>query len=195
MKYNDWLEEWLASCVKPLMKDKTFNKYSWAVKKQINPYLGDYDMKDLEAPLLQKYISEMSMRYAPSTVEGIITVLKGSLRTAVKMGVIERHFVDCIKGPQLQEKVVECFTKEEQKTIEEYIMKKDKGKFIGILLCLYTGIRIGELFALTWENIDMKSGMLSIEGSCHDGWGGNGYYKIIEPPKTKMSKMQQNNEI
>lgn len=189
MKYNDWLEEWLASCVKPLMKDRTFIKYSWIAREKIIPLLGDYEMKDLEASVLQRFVSGLIEQHAAGTVRGIMTVLKASLKAAVRMNLIEHQYTDCIDGPKVEEKAVECFSKEEQKKIEEYVIQRTrKSKLIGILICLYTGIRIGELFALEWKDVDLKVGTLSISKSCHDGWGERGYHKIIEPPKTKTSK-------
>ena len=74
MKYNDWLEEWLASCVKPLMKDRTFIKYSWIAREKIIPLLGDYEMKDLEASVLQRFVSGLIEQHAAGTVRGIMTV-------------------------------------------------------------------------------------------------------------------------
>ena len=189
MKYQDWLEEWLASCVKPLMKDRTFTKYSWIARKKIIPPLGGYEMNDLEAPVLQRFVSGLTEQYAAGTVRGIMTVLKASLKAAVGMNLIAHQYTDCINGPKVEEKAVECFSKEEQKKIEEYVIRRTrKSKLTGILICLYTGIRIGELFALEWKDIDLKSGTLSVRNSCHDGWGQNGYYKIIEQPKTKTSR-------
>ena len=71
--------------------------------------------------------------------------------------------------------------------METFITGSKRAKLIGILLCLYTGLRIGELLALTWEDIDFALGVLSVTKSCHDGWGENGYRKIIEMPKTRSS--------
>lgn len=50
-------------------------------------------------------------------------------------------------------------------------------------MCLYTGLRIGELLALTWNDIDFAKGTLSVNKSCHDGKDG----LIIDKPKTAQS--------
>ena len=47
-----------------------------------------------------------------------------------------------------------------------------KDKMYGILLCLYSGLRIGELMALQWSDIDLAKGILTVSKSCHDGKGG-----------------------
>ena len=49
----------------------------------------------------------------------------------------------------------------------------------GIVLCLYTGLRIGELLALTWKDIDFIKGVLSVNKTIHDGNDGNGRFCSI----------------
>ena len=70
-----------------------------------------------------------------------------------------------IKLPKQKNKEVVVFGKNEQKAIEKYIESSDNPNDIGILICLCTGIRIGELCALEWKNIDLKRGIISINGN------------------------------
>ncbi len=187
MKYKDWLLEWLATCVKPTAKERTYEKYERICRKHLSA-LGEYALEELTTPVLQKFVAERTSRLAPNTVNVIISVLKSSLKKAVSYGVAEREHTGGISRPRTVENKVKCFSKEEQKRLEQYILgSKKKQKLIGILLCLYTGLRIGELLALTWEDIDFTAGILSVTKSCHDGWGEGGYKKLLEPPKTKTS--------
>lgn len=48
-----------------------------------------------------------------------------------------------------------------------------KDKLYGIILCLYSGLRIGELIALEWHDIDFTKGILTVSKSCHDGKTGS----------------------
>ena len=54
------------------------------------------------------------------------------------------------------------FTKKEQQVIESFCLNHKKRNYIGIVICLYTGIRLGELLALTWDDIDFNSNLLTI---------------------------------
>ena len=86
-----------------------------------------------------------------------------------------------------REKNVTCFTLKEQKQIESAVSAK-KGKAFGITLCLYTGLRIGELLSLTWQDIDFKSGVLTVNKTCYDGKDENGVFlRITSAPKTASS--------
>lgn len=59
----------------------------------------------------------------------------------------------------------------------------------GIILALYTGLRIGELLALEWDDVDFSKGELTISKTCYDGRDENGQYcRITGTPKTESSK-------
>lgn len=76
----------------------------------------------------------------------------------------------------------------EQKKIEIYVLNSGKDKFFGIVLCLYTGLHIGELLALTWDDIDFGKGLLFVSKTCHDGNHGINHIRIIDSPKTIHSR-------
>ena len=187
MKYKDWLMEWLAVCVRPAARERTYEKYERICRLRLIPAFGEYPLDALSAGILQRGVADMVPAFSPNTVNIIISVLKSSLKTAVSYGLAERESTDVVVRPRASEKKSACFSQEEQKKIEQYILKSKRKKLIGILLCLYTGLRIGELLALTWDDIDFTAGVLSVTKSCHDGWGDCGFHQIVEPPKTESS--------
>ena len=100
------------------------------------------------------------------------------------LGLTKEYTADKLKRPKLKEKPVECFTLAEQKKIEQAVLTGKKDKLYGILLCLYSGLRIGELIALQWNDIDFVKGILTVSKSCHDGKDG----LVIDEPKTITSR-------
>lgn len=84
-------------------------------------------------------------------------------------------------------KKIACFTATEQKKLEQTALTDRRIKMRGIVLCLYTGLRIGELLALEWSDIDFAKGELTVSKSCHDSKKDGHYDRRIEPPKTKHS--------
>lgn len=188
MKDKDWLNEWLKWYVKPATKFRTHKKYKRQIEIHILPALGEYELHELTATVLQRFTVDLSEKgLSANTVNGIISVLKSSLKRAVTLGITKKEYTDCIVRPKQREKQVECFSKDEQRKIEQYIYEKKKTKLFGILLCLYTGLRIGELLALTWNDIDLQKGLISVSKSCHDGWKNGAYVKIVDTPKTLCS--------
>ena len=148
---------------------------------------------DALTPLvLQPFITELLQRgnkttgkgLSANSVNAVISVIQSSLKTAHLLGLTKEYTADKIKRPKLKEKPVECFSLAEQKMIEQAILTGKKDKQYGIILCLYSGLRIGELLALQWSDIDLAKGILTVSKSCHDGKGG----LIIDEPKTATSR-------
>ena len=150
------------------------------------------ELNDLSPLILQRLITSLLQNgnkktgkgLSASSVNAVISVIQSSLKTAHLLGLAKEYAADKIKRPKLAEKPVECFTIAEQKQIEQAILNGKKDKLYGILLCLYSGLRIGELIALQWSDIDFTKGILTVSKSCHDSKNG----LIIDEPKTATSR-------
>ena len=187
MKYKQWLYDWLESGALAAVKPRTAEAYADAVRLRIVPELGECELSELTADVLQSFVRRISERYSPNTVLGAVTVVRASLKRAQKTGVLERQYSDCIICPRVTEREIFCLTVSEQKRIEKYVLSSSKKKYFGFVLCLYTGLRIGGLLALEWRDIDLCDGYLSVNKTCRDSWRG-GYSKIVSTPKTKTSR-------
>lgn len=197
MQYKEWLSEWLANYIAATAKQKTVTRYSEIVRTHIVPKLGEYEVNEISPLMLQQFVTELlksgnkrtGSGLSASSVNGIITVLQDSLKTAKLFGIADEYVGDKIKRPKIEERQVTCFTKREQQAIEQEMLRGNKPQLFGVVLCLYTGLRIGELLALTWEDIDFVRGTVSVNKSCHDGKDKDGVYgTVVETPKTATSK-------
>jgi integrase len=196
MKYKVWLGEWLKNYVKPSVKAKTFERYSEMIAQHIVVGLGDYELEKLSPTILQNFVTALlehgnlktGSGLAVSSVNGIITVIQDSLKTATMVGFMNSYIGDKIKRPKAREKCVSCFTPLEQKKIESAVRSCKKNKMLGVLLCLYTGLRIGELLALEWTDINFVRGTLSVTKTCHDTKAAEGGVALyVDTPKTETS--------
>lgn len=198
MKYRIWFEEWLTHYIKPSSKQRTFEQYSRAAQIHILPYLGDIELTDLTPFVLQKFITGLTENgnkrtgkgLSPNFVKTILSIVQNSLKTAHLVGYLPEYSANKIKRPKPKEKQVECFSAWEQKKIEEAALSAKKDKYRGIILCLYMGLRIGELLALTWNDIDFDKNILSVTKTCHDGNENGKHIRIIDTPKTENSRRQ-----
>lgn len=198
MKYKVWFEEWLTHYIRPSSKQRTFEQYSRAAQIHILPYLGDIELTDLTPFVLQKFITGLTENgnkrtgkgLSPNFVKTILSIVQNSLKTAHLVGYLPEYSANKIKRPKPKEKQVECFSAWEQKKIEETALSAKKDKYRGIILCLYTGLRIGELLALTWNDMDFEKSILSVTKTCHDGNENGKHIRIIDTPKTENSRRQ-----
>ena len=94
MKYKDWLSEWLEYYVKPRVKFRTQAIYTQQINKHIIPHLGEYELDELTAIILQRFIVDlMEIGLSSNTVNGIINILSNSLQTAANLEKIKRNYM------------------------------------------------------------------------------------------------------
>ena len=195
MIFEKWLREWLIHYVKPTVKDRTYQRYKIAVDLHIIPALGTLQLSEITNSMLQHLVSELlstgnklnGQGLSSNSINTIICILKNCLATASMLGYIGNNPAEHLKRPKREEKAVSCFTVKEQKAIEKAVFEK-KGKFVGILLCLYSGLRLGELLALEWSDVDFKLGILSVNKTCYYCKDENAAYsRVTYAPKTKSS--------
>lgn len=192
MKYEEWLTIWLENYIKPSSKERTYIRYEQLVRTHIAPTIGKMDVNDLTPIVLQSFVTELlnsgncktGKGLSANTVNAVISVMQNSLRTAHLLGYAKEYTANMIKRPKLKERRIECFTLAEQKKIEAAVFESKKTKLFGIVLCLYSGLRIGELIALQWKDIDLTKGLLTVSRSCHDTSGGI----VFDEPKTATSR-------
>ena len=196
MNYQEWLDEWLCNYVQPSSKKRTYERYGEIVSQHIIPALGERELEELTPLAMQRFVTELLTKgnlktgkgLSANSVNAIITVMQSSLRTAYSFGCAPSYTADKIKRPRSDEKKVECFSLAEQKRMEQYILNEDKPKLFGIFLCLYTGLRIGELLALEWSDVDLQKGEVQINKTCYDGKAPTGgLVRMTDVPKTPSS--------
>lgn len=197
MTYNEWLKEWFGCYVNLTVKRRTLNRYAEIVRLHIAPSLGNADIADLTPITLQKTVSQLlksgNIRtggaLSSSAVNSVITVIRNSLEAAKDANLISSNPARNVKRPKAEEKRVECFTVEQQRKLENGIVKLRKKYFFGIIICLYTGLRIGELLALEWDDVDLSDGYMLINKTCYYGKNERGLFgRIVTEPKTDSSK-------
>ena len=191
MLYEEWLSEWLENYVKTSVKERTYAKYAEIVRVRLIPALGYYELNDLTPFIVQRYITELLHRgnlkngkgLSANTVNLIIAVVQNSTKTAHSIGLTDEYKMNKTKRPRVQEKQIICFTPSEQKMIEQAALTDKRSKMLGILICLYTGLRVGELLALEWTDIDFSKNELFVNKTCHD----KGKSRVTTTPKTISS--------
>lgn len=167
-KYDDILTTWLQSS-RTNIKESTFAKYAHIIDSHIRTALGQFPVDRISTQLIATFIQQQLITgrldgkggLSPKTVRDILTIIKGSIRYAHDNG------IEVICNPQKlmvkkREKEMRVLTPLEQESLVQVLLNNtDQYKF-GVMLSLYTGIRIGELCALKWENLCLSSATLKV---------------------------------
>lgn len=145
---------------KPKLKLSTIKLYERYINNYIQPFFKNFLLRKLNKDILQTFVNSMNSM-APSTVKSIFSFLRETLKSAYKSEYIMDIWVD-VELPHKKRHEVAAFTMEEQKLIENSLSVTDNPNDIGIWICLYTGLRIGEVCGLRWKDIDFMSGTMSV---------------------------------
>ena len=195
MKVKELFILWLEKYAKLGVKTRTYNKYEFIVYTRIIPEFGDLDINQISTITLQEFILQLlengnikdSSSLSVNTVYGIVSVLKQGFNLAVLLELTNKNPTAAIKMPKLDEKEICALSREEQKRVEEYCLNNRKCNYLGVILCLYTGIRLGELLALTWDDVDFENKSLYINKTAYKAKVNGQNQMIIDTPKTKKS--------
>lgn len=153
--FSFYCEEWL-NLHKSKVKESTYIKYCTVLENHIKPKLGDCDPLLITTAVTTSFsdflISEKGL--SPKSVHDVLVVLRSVLKyTAAQFR--DKFPVVEINYPKSRPKEMRVLSRGEQKLFAEYLLNNtDLCKF-GVLLMLFTGMRIGELCALKWGNVDL----------------------------------------
>ena len=173
MSYSDYLDYWLNNYCKNNLKYNTIQTYTIIINKYLKPTIGKYKLSTITSVTLNGYITEIVNQYNHSKTyyKNILKVIKGSFRDACNLyGFIKYNPALTLRLPKINkysEDIKHLYTKEEvDKILERF---KDNITFIcSFLTSYYTGLRTGEVFALTWEDIDLENGIINIKHSTYN---------------------------
>lgn len=190
---NDWLEHYIN---KTAPKPGTIRLRKQSINKLLE-YFSNMKLKDITEEMYQAILDDLKDRgYAKSTIDGHHTTAKMIFKLAVNQKMINFNpTVNAYIKPDEEviieddeEELPEYFEKNELvtflKAVREYGLFMD---YLVFLILSYTGMRIGELIALKWRNIDFKKKTISITKTYHNPDNNTKKYQLV-PPKTKKSR-------
>lgn len=166
MSYSDFLDYWLDNHCKINLKYHTIEAYSNIVKTHLKPNLGFYKLSQITKPTLQDFLNKIYVEkaYSKNFLNNIRKVLKCSFNYAVDNEYVKVNSAANLKLPKYDEQpkdVVHIFTTEEINTILDRF-KNNHCVYYAFLTAYCTGLRIAEVFALTWDDIDFKNKTISV---------------------------------
>ncbi len=189
---NNWLD-----VVKQHHKESTYNKYRNLLHTYIYPTYKDTLFHVLTHNSLQKFCNHLlessgqkHTMLSPNTVLTILTIIRNIFCYAEKCGY---HSPCNLNGITVKQPIKELtiLSRLEQEKLCQYLCNNLSYRNFGILLCLYTGLRLGEICALQWNDISLEEKTLSVHNTLQRIQTPDDLYhktKIIHSvPKSKCS--------
>lgn len=171
---NDPLEilmtEWLLTFKKAMVTPRTFERAMCTSKKHIYPNIGNLKLEEVTPPVIQRLFNNMSMQgYALASIKKVKFLLNQFFEYAVESQFLDHNPVHKTKLLSRERKTV---TEDEYKAIPVEL----RSKFLELLekspilkpICItsmYAGLRIGEVLALKWKNLDFENCVIRVENA------------------------------
>lgn len=160
-----YCDEWLR-INRDRVKESTYAKYYGILEKHIKPRLGGYLVQALDSLIVEQFSHELlyEEELSPKTVKDILTMLHAIIQYTVKQFPEPSPMIEIVY-PKVPKNEMRVLSREEQTLFVQYLLHNmDECKF-GVLLALLTGMRIGEVCALRWENVSLADQMVKVKST------------------------------
>lgn len=175
---------------KQYVKKSTFSAYVLLIENHLLPVFGS--LQEIEEQQVQKFVfQKLEQGLSQKSIKDILIVLKMILKFGAKNKWISYEPFE-IQYPTIRESQhIEVLSKTHQKKVMNYIQEHFTFRNLGVYICLSSGMRIGEICALTWEDIDTDNGIILVRKTIQRIYvieeGMRRTELLLDTPKTKNS--------
>lgn len=197
MPFHELLRLWMGSN-QIRLKGATTRKYQYLIDTHIVPSLGNLPVSQITALSVNAFLAE-KLRHgrldqtgglSSSYVRSIMLIISSALKFAVSENLCEPLRTPIYK-PACEKKELPILSKEEQRKLEGQLLQELNLTGLGVLLSLHTGLRIGEVCALAWDDIDFKERVLHVRSTVarirNETSESPATRLVIDKPKTQAS--------
>ena len=158
---DHFLTRWLEDTVKTSVRPRTYASYAQLVRLHLRPGLGRIQLGRLDAQTVQAFLNtRIDSGLSPRTVQYIHAVLRMALGQAERWGLVPRNVARLVKAPTVHPPKVEPFDLDEARA---FIVATRGHRLEALFVtAIATGCRQGELFGLTWDDVDLEAGRLHV---------------------------------
>lgn len=181
--FEQFMEQWIEGR-KLNLRAGSWKRYEQMNRQHVSPNIGRIPLTKLQPQHLERlYTNRISASLSPTTVLQMHRMIHKALKQAVAWGLVYRNVAAFVQPPKPTNKTVRPFSPDEAQTFIKAL--KDDDFEALYLMALMTGMRLGELLAIQWDDIDLDRGIAVVRHTLSQAWNSHGYE--IGPTKTLKS--------
>jgi len=178
-----WLEHWLDNVLPGSVKETTAANYSNLARLHLIPALGKRRLARLDVRHVEELLATMAREdYKPNTIRLVRSVLRRSIGHAERQGLVVRNVAALAQGPRIPRGQARALTIDEVRAL--LAQARGDRHEVAFVLLVETGMRLGELLGLRWEDVDLDGRQLQIRQTL-SSLGGR---IVLSEPKTATSR-------
>ncbi len=163
------------SAVLPMVKPSTRINYRSHLRKHLVPFFGPLQVKDVQSESVQRFLAELQK--SPKTVRNVYITLRSLWRSARLWGYVVHNAVEGVMLPRASKSRRLFYSLEE---VRKIIVAAEGPYRTYFWLMAETGMRAGEVCGLTWDDLELEQGMVSIHQSAWQG--------CLQSPKSEHAR-------
>ncbi len=155
---------WIQGDIRHQVKPSTYENYQYCVQKYMIPFFSTLKNKQLTVDTVAQFASfiRCNNTISASYQRKILTIFKTALKSVLKHSQDSATIIEAVRLPKLEGNEVQVFSTREQQLIEHAALHAGNRRALGLILCFYSGIRLGELCGLKWGDFDWETGSMSV---------------------------------
>lgn len=167
--FDNLIDEFLCA-QKFLVKESTFSHYNNIINTHIRPYFISFELEEIDMGIIHDFINEKLSSgridgtggLSNKSVKDISSVLKMIIKYGVSKSLLHSSLTE-FSVPKERKKDIKILSPQDLRCLENYVYDSEDSYKLGVYICLYTGLRIGEICALQWKDIDFNNKSLKVK--------------------------------
>lgn len=158
---EEWLSHWMENELLGSVKASSYQTYVNIVKKHLLPMLGEMKIVSITPGIVHNFVTTLEdSGLAYNTIKGVYRLLAAAMRVAFEEGLIQKNPCRRIRIQRAEQEEQRILTQKEQELLKKSSTNMND---LPMLLSLYTGMRLGEVCALKWDDIDWENQTIIIK--------------------------------
>jgi integrase len=174
MTFAEFKDKWVDHYACGQVRESTMSLYNTLFRRHLIPFFGDFSLAEIRVEDVQSFKSSKlkqskysvlegsgsSKVLSPQTVKHMLRLLRQILDHAVSWGYLRKNVARNVKFPPIPKREADCLSPEEARV---FLKSVDQKWYAFFLTAIVTGLRLGELLGMKWENLDWKKGQYYVK--------------------------------
>lgn len=157
---REWMQHWIENELLGSVKDSSYQTYRTQVNRHILPALGGLYLSQFTPALAYEFTENLrAAGLSGNTIKGVFRLLSAAMRFALDEGIIKKNPCRKLKIRQGEQAEQRVLSRSEQEKVR---LAADERGDLPVLLSLYTGMRLGEVSALKWTDVDWEKKTITV---------------------------------